>query len=50
MKDVVEYWLHGYDWLAAQDGLNRFPQFKARIGDLDIPRGWYVDIDPVEVL
>jgi len=36
MKDVVEYWLHGYDWLAAQDGLNRFPQFKARIGDLDI--------------
>lgn len=36
MKDVVEYWLHGFDWFRAQDGLNQFPQFKAKVGDLDI--------------
>ncbi len=36
MKTLIEYWLHGYDWRAAETGLNRWPQFKAKIGDLDI--------------
>lgn len=36
MQGIVAYWKDGYDWWAAQDGLNRFPQFKAKIGDLDI--------------
>jgi microsomal epoxide hydrolase len=36
MKEVVEYWLHGYDWYREQEALNRFPQFKARVRDLDI--------------
>ena len=30
--------------------LVRSPDPAAALGDLDIPRGWYVDIDPVEVL
>jgi microsomal epoxide hydrolase len=36
MKQIVEYWLHGYDWYREQDALNRLPHFKARVRDLDI--------------
>lgn len=36
MEGLIGYWRHGYDWWKAQDALNRFPQFKARVGDLDI--------------
>jgi microsomal epoxide hydrolase len=36
MKDLVEYWQGKYDWRKAEAGLNRFPQFKARVRDLDI--------------
>jgi pimeloyl-ACP methyl ester carboxylesterase len=36
MKEIVEYWLHGYDWFREQEVLNRFPHFKARVRDLDI--------------
>lgn len=36
MKGLVEYWIDGFDWWAAQEGLNRFPQFTARVGELDI--------------
>ena len=36
MKEFVEYWLHGYDWFREQEILNRLPQFKARVRDLDI--------------
>lgn len=25
MKEIVEYWLHGYDWYREQDALNRWP-------------------------
>jgi len=36
MKEIVEYWLHGYDWYREQDTLNKLPHFKARVRDLDI--------------
>jgi microsomal epoxide hydrolase len=36
MKDLVAYWRDKYDWRKAEAGLNRFPQFKARVRDLDI--------------
>lgn len=36
LKDLCEHWTQRYDWRAAVDDLNRFPQFTARIEDLDI--------------
>jgi len=36
MVALIEYWRNGFDWQAAEDGLNRFPQYLARVGDLDI--------------
>ena len=36
MKEIVAYWLHGYDWFREQEILNRLPHFKARVRDLDI--------------
>jgi pimeloyl-ACP methyl ester carboxylesterase len=36
MKEIVEYWLHGYDWFREQEIMNRLPHFKARVRDLDI--------------
>ncbi len=36
MKEIVEYWLHGYDWYREQDTLNALPHFKAKVRDLDI--------------
>ena len=36
MKGLVGYWTTRFDWRKAEVGLNRFPQFLARIGDFDI--------------
>lgn len=36
MKEIAAYWTGSFDWRKAEAGLNRFPQFKARIGELDI--------------
>lgn len=36
MRDLVTYWLDTYDWRKAEAGLNRFPQFIARMADCDI--------------
>ncbi len=36
MEALIAYWRDGFDWWAAQDGLNRFPQFTARVGEIDI--------------
>lgn len=36
MKALCDYWLNGYDWRKAEAALNRFPQFKARVEDIDI--------------
>jgi microsomal epoxide hydrolase len=36
LKRLCEHWLDGYDWRAAVRDLNRYPQFTARIEDIDI--------------
>lgn len=36
MKALVEYWTSTFDWRKAEAGLNRFPQFLARIGDFEV--------------
>ena len=36
MKEIVEYWLHGYDWYREQEIMNRLPHFTARVRNLDI--------------
>jgi len=32
LRDLVEYWRDGFDWRAAEAGLNRFSQFRAALG------------------
>jgi epoxide hydrolase len=36
MKSLAEYWTTKYDWRKAEAGLNRYPQFIAKVGDYDI--------------
>lgn len=36
MKALVDYWTTTFDWRKAEVNLNRFPQFLARVGDLDV--------------
>lgn len=36
MRELADYWVNQYDWRKAEENLNRFPQFKAKIEDLDI--------------
>ena len=36
LKDICGYWADRYDWKAAVEDLNRFPQFTARVEDFDI--------------
>jgi|SRR5215469_7359598 len=36
MKALVQYWLAKYDWRQAERGLNRHPQFLARVDQYDI--------------
>lgn len=36
MRALVGYWLEGFSWRKAEAGLNAFPQFTAKVGDLDI--------------
>jgi microsomal epoxide hydrolase len=36
MKSLAEYWTTKYDWRKAEAGLNRYPQFKATVGDFDV--------------
>jgi epoxide hydrolase len=36
VQDLCAYWLEEYDWRAAEARLNRFPQFRTQIDDLDI--------------
>ncbi len=36
LKELQEHWLHHYDWRAAEDELNRFPQFIAEVDGLDV--------------
>src|SRR5580692_395612 len=36
LKDVVDYWARHYDWRSRAARLNRFPQYKTRLAELDI--------------
>jgi microsomal epoxide hydrolase len=36
MKALCAYWSDGYDWRTWETELNRFPQFTARVEDIDI--------------
>ncbi len=36
LAEFRDYWLDRYDWRKAEAQLNRFPQFKAPIEDLDV--------------
>ncbi len=36
VRDLAEYWCHDYDFEAAADRMNAWPQFKTGIDDLDI--------------
>ena len=36
MKSLVDYWTASFDWRRAEANLNRFPQFRARVGDVDV--------------
>ena len=36
MKALVDHWMHRFDWRKIEAGLNRFPQFLARVEDFDI--------------
>lgn len=35
-KEFCQYWANEYQWYDTQDRLNRFPQYKTRIDDVDI--------------
>jgi pimeloyl-ACP methyl ester carboxylesterase len=36
LRELVAYWRDHYDWRKAEAALNRFPQFRAKVGDLGI--------------
>jgi pimeloyl-ACP methyl ester carboxylesterase len=36
LRELVAYWLDQYDWRAREARINRFPQFRARVGELGI--------------
>ncbi len=36
MKELVDYWLHTFDWKKQQDHLNTFPQFRVTLDGLSI--------------
>jgi microsomal epoxide hydrolase len=36
MKELCAYWLDEFDWRRAEASLNRFPQFKAIVGDQEV--------------
>ena len=36
LQELVGYWGEGYDWRSREARINRFPQFRVRVGDLRI--------------
>ena len=36
VREVCDYWANEYDWRARERALNRFDQFVARVGDMDV--------------
>ncbi|MDD2473002.1 MULTISPECIES: epoxide hydrolase family protein [unclassified Methanoculleus] len=36
MREIVDYWLHAYDWRARETELNAYPQYRAEIDGLGV--------------
>lgn len=36
LRELASYWIHSYDWRAAEANLNAWPQFRCAIGDMDL--------------
>ena len=36
LRELVQYWRDGFDWRAAEAGLNRLPHFRTDVDDLGI--------------
>jgi hypothetical protein len=36
LRELVEYWVTGYEWHTAESELNRYPHFKTMVDDTDI--------------
>jgi pimeloyl-ACP methyl ester carboxylesterase len=36
LQDLVAYWRHGFDWRAQEARLNALPQFRQRVGGIDL--------------
>jgi pimeloyl-ACP methyl ester carboxylesterase len=36
MRELVEYWRHGFDWRPQEARLNAFPQYRVRLHDIDL--------------
>ncbi|MEM9668875.1 MAG: epoxide hydrolase family protein [Pseudomonadota bacterium] len=36
LKDIVDYWLNGFDWRKAEENLNRYNQYTAEIDGLEV--------------
>jgi pimeloyl-ACP methyl ester carboxylesterase len=36
MREFLEYWRHGFDWRPQEAQLNAFPQYKARLHEIDL--------------
>ena len=36
MRELIAYWREDFDWRAAEARVNAFPQFLARVGDIDV--------------
>jgi epoxide hydrolase len=53
LRELCEYWLDGYDWAAALERLNRFPQFRTEIDGLGVhfihARSRFPDAQPLVI-
>lgn len=36
MVDLIDYWQKSFDWRSQEQRLNSFPQFKAKIDDIEL--------------
>ena len=46
LREFADYWLHRFDWPAARARLNRWPQFKAQVDDIDVHFYWVKSAAP----
>ncbi|MBI1180966.1 MAG: epoxide hydrolase [Alphaproteobacteria bacterium] len=54
LRELCDYWLHEYDWRAAEQGLNAYPQYMATVDGIDVhfvhERGSNPDNRPIILL